>query len=256
MVRASVAPRRLLSLAAGPTCHGARFAVAFDIDGVLTRAPNPIPGAKEALELLQAAGAPFALMTNGGGTTEALKAAQLSTLLGLAQPIHESQVAAARSAATPTAAFRPRPPSSSRCGPCCHRPASLCKVCLAHTPMRGLAEELGPDARVLLVGKHYPKLKAVASSYGLSHAVTVEELHAAHPHLYPDMEPHKPQNGILQAATPAVEGGFQVGSTPTPSLQTRPIHTHAAAFLCPWRRCCHVHMPGCSGDDGPAGVGS
>ena len=24
-----------------------RFAVAFDIDGVLTRAPNPIPGAKE-----------------------------------------------------------------------------------------------------------------------------------------------------------------------------------------------------------------
>ena len=47
-----------------------RFAVAFDIDGVLTRTPNPIPGAKQALELLQARGVPFCLMTNGGGSTE------------------------------------------------------------------------------------------------------------------------------------------------------------------------------------------
>ena len=29
-----------------------RFGVAFDIDGVLTRAPRAIAGAKEALELL------------------------------------------------------------------------------------------------------------------------------------------------------------------------------------------------------------
>lgn len=98
------------------------FAVAFDIDGVLTRTPNPIPGAREALEILQNAGVPFCLMTNGGGGTEAIKAASVSKLLGLTRPLIESQ------------------------------------VCLAHTPMRALDAQL-KNKPVLLVGKHYTKVR-------------------------------------------------------------------------------------------------
>ena len=48
------------------------FGVAFDVDGVLTRTPHAIPGAVDALEMLQKAGVPFCLMTNGGGSTEVL----------------------------------------------------------------------------------------------------------------------------------------------------------------------------------------
>ena len=91
-------------------------------------------------------------MTNGGGSPEAAKAQQVSDLLNLAQPIVREQ------------------------------------VCVAHTPMRALAAELGEEP-VLLVGKHYHKLKEVAESYGFKHAITVEELHARWPHLYPDMPP-------------------------------------------------------------------
>jgi len=42
---------------------------------------------------------------------------------------------------------------------------------------------------VLIVGKHYQKIKEVAASYGFKRAVTVEELHLSWPHLYPDMPP-------------------------------------------------------------------
>mmetsp|Transcript_27069 Transcript_27069/g.63278 ORF Transcript_27069/g.63278 Transcript_27069/m.63278 type:complete len:112 (-) Transcript_27069:35-370(-) len=98
----------------------ARFGVAFDVDGVLTRVPNAIPGAYEALSKLQAGGVPFCLMTNGGGATEASKAKSLSKLLGLDTPLVPEQ------------------------------------ICLCHTPMKALAKP-GPeslkDETVLLVGK-------------------------------------------------------------------------------------------------------
>lgn len=98
-----------------------KFAVAFDIDGVLTRTPNPIPGAREALEMLQSFNIPFCLMTNGGGGTEEMKAKYVSKLLELKQPIIDSQ------------------------------------VCLSHTPMKALASSIG-DKPVLIVGKHYKKV--------------------------------------------------------------------------------------------------
>jgi len=49
-------------------------ALAFDVDGVLLRGPNPIPGAREALEKLRKKKIPFMLLTNGGGSIEADKA--------------------------------------------------------------------------------------------------------------------------------------------------------------------------------------
>jgi len=103
------------------TSRRIKFAIAFDIDGVLTRTPNPIQGADVALSMLQKAGVPFCLMTNGGGGTEAAKAQSVSKLLKLQQPLIESQ------------------------------------VCVAHTPMRALVKDIG-DKPVLLVGKHYHKV--------------------------------------------------------------------------------------------------
>lgn len=112
----------------------------------------------QAIELLQARGVPFCLMTNGGGSPEAAKAKHVSALLGLAVPLVAAQ------------------------------------VFLAHTPMRRLAAAGAlRDEPVLLVGKHYGQLKAVAESYGFTKAVTVEELHARWPHLYPDMPPPTPE---------------------------------------------------------------
>ncbi|SCU92920.1 LAMI_0E12574g1_1 [Lachancea mirantina] len=58
-------------------------AFAFDIDGVLLRTKTPIPGASEALKLLQKEKIPFILLTNGGGTLEEQRAAFISDTLGV-----------------------------------------------------------------------------------------------------------------------------------------------------------------------------
>lgn len=67
-----------------------RVAVSFDIDGVLLRGSATLPGAREAVLALVHAGVPFVFLTNGGGTLEAVKAAQLSAALQL--PVHAAQV--------------------------------------------------------------------------------------------------------------------------------------------------------------------
>ena len=40
---------------------------AFDIDGVLVRGPEVLPGARESLRALEDARVPFVFVTNGGG---------------------------------------------------------------------------------------------------------------------------------------------------------------------------------------------
>ncbi|SCU85539.1 LAME_0D01750g1_1 [Lachancea meyersii CBS 8951] len=57
------------------------IAFAFDIDGVLLRSKEPIPGASEALKLCQDNQIPFILLTNGGGTLENQRTAFLSDAL-------------------------------------------------------------------------------------------------------------------------------------------------------------------------------
>lgn len=90
-------------------------AVAFDIDGVLLRGSVPIPGADEAIKLLQKHKIPFVFVTNGGGMHEAKKAAELRKKLGV--NISDKQVI----------------------------------VC--HTPFRRLAGQFGSQ-NVLLIGRN------------------------------------------------------------------------------------------------------
>ncbi|AMD19143.1 HBR242Cp [Eremothecium sinecaudum] len=59
----------------------AKVGFVFDIDGVLLQGRTPIPGASEALKLLQKERIPFILLTNGGGILESAKAAFLSSVL-------------------------------------------------------------------------------------------------------------------------------------------------------------------------------
>jgi HAD superfamily hydrolase (TIGR01456 family) len=65
------------------------FAFAFDIDGVLLKSSQPIPGAIDALTMLKKHDIPFILLTNGGGITEAERVARLSEYLKT--DIHASQ---------------------------------------------------------------------------------------------------------------------------------------------------------------------
>ena len=65
-------------------------AIVSDVDGVVVRGKEPVPGAREALEKLlgphrdTGRRIPFTFMTNGGGAYEAHKAQSLNEILGLA----------------------------------------------------------------------------------------------------------------------------------------------------------------------------
>eukprot|EP00904_Undaria_pinnatifida_P009049 jgi/Undpi1/5274/HiC_scaffold_2.g00555.m1 len=59
------------------------FAMAFDIDGVLVRGRDVLPGARDSLRALEDAGVPFVFVTNGGGCTEESKAKELTKKLGV-----------------------------------------------------------------------------------------------------------------------------------------------------------------------------
>jgi HAD superfamily hydrolase (TIGR01456 family) len=74
--------------------HGSA-GVVMDIDGVIYRSHQLIPGADTAVQHLVTLRIPFLFMTNGGGKSEAEKAAELSELLKC--PIQPSQVLMAHS---------------------------------------------------------------------------------------------------------------------------------------------------------------
>ncbi|KAG5181341.1 HAD-like domain-containing protein [Tribonema minus] len=63
--------------------HTHARAQAFDIDGVLVRGKDEIPGAAETLRKLEQLRVPLIFLTNGGGCTEAQKAAELAKKFGI-----------------------------------------------------------------------------------------------------------------------------------------------------------------------------
>ena len=58
------------------------FGVLLDIDGVLVRGRHPIPGARDALEMLRQSEVPTVFLTNGGCETEKELAERLSDKIG------------------------------------------------------------------------------------------------------------------------------------------------------------------------------
>lgn len=136
---------RGFSVSAAPA---AKAAIAFDIDGVLVRGKVPIPGAADALRLLDSHDFPYILLTNGGGGLEKHKAESTSKTLGYEI---DSE-----------------------------------KVILSHTPMKDLAK-LHEDDLLLLSGRS--RVREIADHYGFKNYLTVDDVHAAHPTLYPDTPP-------------------------------------------------------------------
>ncbi|DBA00800.1 TPA: hypothetical protein N0F65_004705 [Lagenidium giganteum] len=134
------------------------FGVVFDVDGVLLRGKQAIPGAKQVLQELKRDGIPFAIMTNGGGYPEEKKAKQISQIVG-------EEV---------KAEF----------------------LCMSHTPMRELVHKHGDDL-VLAVGKDCEQLSQVMHNYGFKNVVTVGQLHSHFPTMYPDVkvDGHVPHGG-------------------------------------------------------------
>lgn len=123
----------------------------MDIDGVVLRGRELIPGSKQAVLSLREAGVPYSFMTNGGGVTEAQKAAQLAVLLE-DDSINES------------------------------------RMLLSHTPMRALAERYR-GKRVVLVGG--AETVAVAESYGFDVrgglAITCAQIASGTPGIFPKL---------------------------------------------------------------------
>lgn len=132
----------------------------FDIDGVLLLGPSVVPRAAEALMALSNANIPYIFLTNGGGETEAGKAAKVSKLLHV--PIHAEQVV------------------------------------MNHTPLRPVARQF-VDRRVLILGLEGLELpqcnrsksgvSVVAESLNLQRAITPRQLNLSDPTIFPALEP-------------------------------------------------------------------
>jgi len=131
-------------------------AMVLDVDGVLVRGSELVPGAKEALQEMQRDKIPFVFMTNGGGYTEEFKAKQYAEKFGI--EVDPEQ------------------------------------VIVSHTPMKEVAEK-HKDDKILLVGKRYEKLLDVLNSYGLTNVMTTEEYHSRAPKAYPDLAVENPIGG-------------------------------------------------------------
>lgn len=141
------------------------YAVVFDIDGVLMKDSVAIPGASEALATLEARGVPTIFVSNGGGRTEAVRAAQLSAVLG-------TRVTAEQ-------------------------------MVLPHTPMRALAPAANaPDALpVLCVGR--AATADVARSLGLARVALLSDVAAARPFLFPQKRYSAERTAAARALPPA-----------------------------------------------------
>ncbi|PIA15673.1 HAD-superfamily hydrolase, partial [Coemansia reversa NRRL 1564] len=130
-------------------------AVAFDIDGVLVRGKHALDEGRRALRILNGDNAlnkriPFVLMTNGGGVSEASKAADISRLMGVEIDARQ--------------------------------------VVLSHSPMQGLAARYSND-HVLVVGGSGHRCADIARAYGFRNVSTPNDVVAWRPSAWQFMRP-------------------------------------------------------------------
>lgn len=124
---------------------------------MLLHRSTPIPGAADTLRYLRQNEIPFALLTNGGGKSEAERAAELSTLLGI-----DIQPSILIQSHTPFTAMLDRT-SNKRV----HFPAGLRRQ------------------TVLVTGANAAKAREIARGYGFESVVTPADILKACPEIFP-----------------------------------------------------------------------
>ncbi|KAI0892335.1 HAD-superfamily hydrolase [Annulohypoxylon nitens] len=135
-------------------------AFAFDIDGVLVKGKKALPGASDAVKLLQRKHVPFMFLTNGGGHTEDAHVKRVGQRLGLT--------------------FSPK------------------QFVQSHTPYFDLVPEYG-DKMILVLGGHGQQIREVAHAYGFKNVVTSSDIVATckHIHAFPEITKyHHDEYGI------------------------------------------------------------
>ncbi|KAL8913565.1 MAG: hypothetical protein Q9171_001649 [Xanthocarpia ochracea] len=130
------------------------------IDGVLLRSSNPLPGAQQALSLLQRLRVPFILLTNGGGKHERDRVAELSRLLSVS--------------------------------------ISPDMFVQSHTPFADLIHQIDErdivkaplkDKTILVCGGDGDSCRRVAESYGFTSVITPADIITSMPTLWPFSSP-------------------------------------------------------------------
>jgi HAD superfamily hydrolase (TIGR01456 family) len=136
--------------------------VVLDIDGVILKGGFLVPGAVGAVKQLADHRIPYVFVTNGGGMTEANKAADLSKKI--------------------------------------HLDVDPAQVILSHTPWRDLKETYA-NSKVLVIGGQ-PRCLEVAHCYGFNKACSVEQIHTENPTMYPLRKPSPNQSQSSDPCAP------------------------------------------------------
>lgn len=121
-------------------------AFAFDIDGVLVRGKDPLPGAAQTIKKLQSSDTPFMFLTNGGGLTEEKHTDKLAGRLGVSLD-HQQFVQ-------------------------------------SHTPFHDLVIRYA-DKPVLVLGGTGDQIRSVAHAYGFKKVITDADVFVENPSVHP-----------------------------------------------------------------------
>lgn len=172
LTRSTVLPRSPLPI--NENKHTIAFAL--DIDGVLVRSKDALPGATKALAFLQQHDIPFIFLTNGGGKTEKDHVALLAERLDL--QFDENQFVQ------------------------------------SHTPFRDLVPEL-KNKNILVLGGTGKCIREVAHAYGFNSVYTSSDIYKAFPTIYPfaeiTSEYHRVNGGKPLKVNE--DGQFQISAT-------------------------------------------
>ncbi|CAJ2505089.1 Uu.00g124830.m01.CDS01 [Anthostomella pinea] len=128
-----------------PPAQSEDFAFSFDIDGVIYKSGQLCQGAKEAMTWLSDNNVPFIFLTNGGGKTEDVRAADMAERLGI--------------------------------------PLSPSQFIQAHTPFKNQVPSLA-DKKALVLGGVGDECRFVAEHYGFK-VITSADIVTAYPSIFP-----------------------------------------------------------------------
>ncbi|KAI1502835.1 HAD-superfamily hydrolase [Biscogniauxia marginata] len=137
------------------------IAFAFDIDGVLMKGAELLPGARETIKMLQESNIPFIFLTNNGGQTEEVRIAGLSKAFDL--------------------------------------PFTKRQYVQSHTPFQALVREYG-DKTILAIGGHGQEIRNLAHAYGFNNVVISSDIEkgSKYVHPFPEMtKAHHDEHGRI-----------------------------------------------------------